>query len=258
MPLTSLQYFSCFPLLPVMALQGRHVRRITPVLPEASGPATGVVEGVGEPLELLVLGESTAAGCGVSLHTEGMGGQLAAALSAKTGLAVSWRVVGRNGVTAKVTRRELLPLVPAEPVDLVAILLGVNDTKNLTPTRRWKEDLRLLFGDLRVRVGPAKLLVSGVPPMGSFPALPVPLRQFLGLRAELMDAALREVLADTTDATYAGPIAALSPDTFCIDRFHPGASGYARWAEGLAEAVGPITPRTTPAGSSEPADSTPR
>ena len=43
--------------------------------------------------------------------------------------------------------------------------------------------LQLLFFDLRVRVGPARLLVSGVPPMEMFPALPAPLRQFLGLRA---------------------------------------------------------------------------
>ncbi len=234
MLLTTLRYLACFPLLPLMALQGRHVRRITPVLPEAAGATAGAFAAEGVPVRLLVLGESTAAGCGVSDHSQGMGGQLAAALSQQLDRPVTWRVVGRNGVTAKVTRQQLLPLVPLEPVDLVAVLLGVNDTKNLTPTRRWQADVRRLLCDLRIRVGPAKLLVSAVPPMGSFPALPSPLRQFLGLRAALMDAALRAVLAQLTDAAWAGPIGPLPPETFCADRFHPGAEGYAQWAEALA------------------------
>jgi lysophospholipase L1-like esterase len=247
-----LLYLSCFPLIPVMALQGRYVRRITPALPEAGGPVTGGVPGEGAPLRLLVLGESTAAGCGVSDHGEAIGGLLSASLARLTGRAVQWRVVGRNGVTAQDTRQQLLPLIPQQPVDLVVILLGVNDTKNLTPARRWRSDLRLLFGDLRIRVGPVPLLISAVPPMGAFPALPPPLRQFLGLRAALMDAALREEIAASEAVTWAGPVELLSPGDFASDRFHPGAVGYARWAETLAVFAAKLTPPTA-AESSTPA-----
>lgn len=255
MLLTQLRYLAAFSLLPLMVLQGRRVRRQTPMLPEAGGPTAGQTSGSGAPLRLLVLGESTAAGCGVSSHADAMAGQLAAALTTQLGRPVAWRVVGRNGVTAKVTRQSLLPLVPLEPVDLAVIVLGVNDTKNLTPARRWRSDLQQLFFDLRLRVGPAQLLVSAVPPMEMFPALPAPLRQFLGLRAALMDAALRQAIAQTEQAAYGGPLLGLTPAMFSTDRFHPGASGYARWAAGLAEHAVELL---TAAGSSTPAPSRPR
>lgn len=255
MRLAKLLYFAAFSLLPVMVLQGRRVRRQTPMLPEAGGPTEGKTDGCGAPLRLLVLGESTAAGCGVSTHADALAGQLAANLTTRLGRPVVWRVVGRNGVTAKMTRQSLLPLVPLEPVDLAVIVLGVNDTKNLTPSRRWSVDLQQLFFDLRVRVGAARLLVSGVPPMGVFPALPAPLRQFLGLRAALMDAALRRAVSETEHAAYGGPLTGLTPAMFCIDRFHPDASGYARWAAGLA---GHAVDLLTAAESSTPAPCPPR
>ena len=255
MRFTQFLYFSTFPLLPIMAVQGRYVRWKMPKLPEAGGPPTGQTDGEGTPMRLLVLGESTAAGCGVADHTVALSGQLAAALSRRTGQAVAWRVVGRNGVTARVTRQSLLPLIPIEPVDLVAIILGVNDTKDLTPARRWQRDLKQLFFDLRIRLGPTPLVVSGVPPMGSFPALPPPLRQFLGLRAALMDAALREAVAAAGQAIYAGPLTGLTPATFSIDRFHPGEAGYAQWADGLADAAMGLL---TEGGSRTPADHSPR
>src|ERR1039458_811528 len=60
---------------PVIVVQGRQVRRATPVLPEAAGPREGT-EGAGEhgaELALLVLGESTAAGVGAGTQAGGLG-----------------------------------------------------------------------------------------------------------------------------------------------------------------------------------------
>ena len=61
-------------LLPVAALQGVRVKARTEVLPAASGPLTGVAEPPeaepGAQLRVGVLGESTAAGCGVDSHEE--------------------------------------------------------------------------------------------------------------------------------------------------------------------------------------------
>ena len=235
MHLQQLLYFSTFPMVPLMAVQGRYVRSRTPMLPEAGGARIGEHAGEGPPMRILVLGESTAAGCGVSRQSDGMGGQLAQAWTRRTGQAVSWQVVGRNGVTARDTRQRLLPLVPIAPFDLAVIILGVNDTKNLTSASRWQSDLQLLFADLRDRIGPVPLLISAVPPMGSFPGLPWPLGTFLGLRASLMDGALQRAVSQTEGAIYAGPISALAPEMFSIDRFHPGERGYAAWADGLAE-----------------------
>lgn len=237
MLLTRLLYFSAFPLVPVMALQGRIIRRHIPILPEAGGDRVGLVEGEGAPLRLLLLGESTAAGVGAAHQGEAMGGQLAVALQEQTGRSVRWRVVGRTGVTAKVSRQRLLPLVPLEPFDLAVIALGVNDTKNLTTARQWQVDLTQLVCDLRVRIGDVPVVLASVPPMDCFPSLPTPLRQFLGWRAALMDEALKAVVDRTEQATYAGPIVGLTPEMFCRDRFHPGPKGYAKWARGIAARV---------------------
>lgn len=226
---------------PLLVLQGRWVRQQTPHLPEAGAPMTGQTPGVGTPASVLVIGESTVAGVGVKTHEDGLSGQFALAWAERLGRPVRWTAVGKNGVTAKSTRRILLPRVPPEPFDLIVVVLGVNDTKDLTPVPRWRRELQALFGDLRARTGPAPLLISGVPPMAQFPVLPPPLRQFLGLRAAVMDEALREIVRRTPDASWVGGFGSVDPSMFCEDRFHPGPTGYAAWGAQLA-AQAPLLP----------------
>lgn len=230
---------------PLLVLQGRWVRHRTPHLPEAGEPNTGQTLGSGPPASVLVVGESTVAGVGVSAHAEGLSGQFAQAWAERLGRPVRWAAVGKNGVTAKTTRRILLPRVPEQPVDLIVVVLGVNDTKDLTPVPVWRRELLSLFRDLRQRTGPAPLLISGVPPMGQFPALPPPLRQFLGLRAAVMDEALQEAARRTPNASWVGGFGSVDPGMFCEDRFHPGPAGYAVWGARLA-AQAPLLPARTP------------
>ena len=65
---------STLALLPVVVLQGLKVRKNTPRLAEASGDRAGIC-GQGQPLSLLILGDSAAAGGGVeSLAGEGAWG----------------------------------------------------------------------------------------------------------------------------------------------------------------------------------------
>jgi hypothetical protein len=52
---------------PLLLLQGRHVRRVTPRLAEAVGPRDGTA-GNGPPLRLLIVGDSAAAGVGVPVQ----------------------------------------------------------------------------------------------------------------------------------------------------------------------------------------------
>lgn len=222
---------------PLVMAQGRWVRARTPVLPGAAGPTTGQTPGTGAPASVLVIGESPVAGIGAPDHTVGLTGQLAATWAARMGRPVRWRVVGQNGATARITRAELLPRVPAAPVDLIVVVLGVNDTKDLVPAPVWQRELVALIAELRARVGGAPVVVSGVPPMARFPALPPVLREVLGLRARMMDAALRAALAGVPDATWCGGFDGIGPEMFCEDRFHPGPSGYAAWGAALAEAA---------------------
>jgi len=226
-------------LAPVLIAQGRRVRRTTPRLPEAPGPRTGEVAGAGAAVELLVLGESPAAGVGAADHHEALAGQVARTLAAETGRRVRWRVLARNGATAATARDELLAPAAGVAADVVVVVLGVNDTLRLHSAGRWTRDLRRLMELVRERCGAAPIVLAAVPPMGVFPGLPQPLRGVLGLRAAVLDRAAARLAGGMDDVRHVSvplPPGAVD-DFFCADRFHPSASGYARWGAALGRAA---------------------
>jgi lysophospholipase L1-like esterase len=181
------------PLMPLLALQGRGVRRRMPRLPAAAGKACGVAAGACPPLRLAVLGESTVAGVGATTHAEGLTGQLAVALARDTGHAVAWQAAGRVGLTAR-QAAALVPQLPKAHTDLLVIVLGINDVLAFTPPARWAEHLLNLIGDAREHLGrAAPVLIAGVPPAGQLPALPQPLRGVLGRHARALDAATHQL-----------------------------------------------------------------
>jgi lysophospholipase L1-like esterase len=230
-------------LLPVLIVQGRRVRRATPRLPEAAGPREGRAAGAGPALRLLVVGESTAAGVGADNHDEALAGQAARALAGRTGRAVTWRVLGRNGATAALCRTVLLAEA-AEPVeaDVAVIALGVNDTLRFHAPGRWRRDLRHLAAAIRARCGPVPVVLAGVPPVGRFPALPQPLRGVLGLRAALLECAARRLAAELANARYVDvpPLEEAVDVYFAADGFHPSPRGYAAWAGAIADVAAPL------------------
>ncbi len=216
------------------------MRRRVPLLPEAGGPREGRVEGTEPALRLLVLGESTAAGIGAEHHEESVGGTTARGLAAATGRAVRWRVVGKGGATARSVRVELLRRAGAVEADAVVVTLGVNDTLKFSGWWRWTRDLGALVEDLRARCGPVPVVIAAVPPMGRFPALPHPLRWFLGVRARMLDAAAAAFAERTGGVAHLplpfDPGADVGP-YFCRDGFHPSPRGYAVWGDALGRAA---------------------
>lgn len=230
------------PLLPFLLAQGRHTRRVTPRLPEALGPAAGSVGEVhgGPQLSLLTLGESPVAGVGVGTHEEAITGQLARALAMRLQRPVSWRACGRNGVTAGDALQQLLPLIPEAPVDIALVAFGVNDTTAFRPVTRWRRDLRELLAALDARCQPKLVLLSGLPPVADFPALPQPLRWVMGLKAQALDVAAQELASGLTRTVYV-PLALDTHDRAMMasDGYHPSAKGCAAWAQLLADACLP-------------------
>ncbi|MFD9962983.1 SGNH/GDSL hydrolase family protein [Amycolatopsis sp. NPDC058986] len=228
--MSAVRILSTVALAPVLVAQAVRVRRSTPRLPGAAGPARGFVPGSGVPIRLAVVGESTVDGVGAGSHEEALTGQLARVL-ADGGRPVAWQAVGRTGANARVVRDELVPLV--QPADVVVVALGVNDTIELHSAARYRRDLLEVVVSLRRRLGAIPIVLAGVPPMGCFPVLPRPLRSVLARRSGALDAAAAE-LAVLPAVEYAP----MSPDlleaaAFADDRFHPGPTGYRRWAEHL-------------------------
>ncbi len=230
-------------LTPVLYAQGVLTRRRIAKLPEAAGERTGR-DGQGTSvLNMLLLGESTAAGVGAADHGEGLAGQLAGALSAMTGARVDWRVLAANGLTAAGLRARLKELPAGTRADLIVIGLGANDVFRLQGPGGWGRDLRALIDEVRERCGFAPVMLSAMPPLGEFPGLPQPLRAVLGLRASLLDRASEKLAGKMAGVHFVPLEFAVTADLFAEDGIHPSARCYALWGQAVAEAALDHLPR---------------
>lgn len=225
-------------LSPLLIRQGAAVRRTMPVLPEASGPRAGT-EGHGRPIRLLVIGESTAAGVGVQTQSDAIARRLAADLGS-TGLRVDWQAIANTGATAKVVAREFVPQAVEVPFDLALVMLGVNDTFKLRSVRQWQASIRLIVEELLLARPAARLVLAGVPAVGTFPLLPQPLRTVMGLQAWSLSRRLNRVAQHHERVTFVPTPALGGADLLATDGFHPNAAGYQRWVEHLMPFINPL------------------
>lgn len=217
---------------PLLLAQALHVRRVTPRLPEAAGEREGV-QGQGTRLRLLILGDSAAAGVGASHQGEALAGQVVKLLS--TRFELHWRLLAATGDRTADTRRRLAASAPWAP-DIVLTSLGVNDVTGLRRASEFVAQQRALADELRAR-GARLLLLSGLPPVHLFPALPQPLRWALGAQARRFDARLAAWCATQSDCVHL-PFGDL-PDLAMMasDGFHPGPPVYAHWAGLASQAI---------------------
>lgn len=218
---------------PVIVAQAFWVALRAPRLPEAMGAREGQV-GSGPPIRLLIVGDSSAAGVGVSQQADALAGQVTQRLS-KTHL-VSWRLLAKSGATAASTLNSLQDVAPDE-FDVAIVSLGVNDTKNAVPLKTWLRNMQHLLSLLRSKFAVQHIYVSTLPPVGQFPLLPQPLRKVLGHRAERFTAALFELLEPDSAAHLVATDFTLDTTRMASDGFHPGPLVYAEWAETIAAEI---------------------
>ena len=157
-------------LLPVLLLQGYIVRRDTPRLAEASGDREGI-SGRGQPLSLLILGDSAAAGVGVTSQKEALSGSILLGLQDE--YQVQWKLHAKTGDTTQQVIAATQILEP-QPYDVVVTSIGVNDVTKLMSVEKWLKQQQQLFREIQNRFQPKLIVVSGVPPMQHFSALPHP------------------------------------------------------------------------------------
>jgi len=219
-------------LFPVLLAQGVRVRRTTPRLPEAVA-TDGAVGMGGEPLRLVVLGDSVAAGVGLADHGASLAGRLAERLSGRSGRSVTWRVLARSGSTAADVPALVDPAVLAE-ADVVLLSVGVNDTISLHSDRRWRHELGVLLDVVLDAAPRADVLLLGIPPMEVFPALPSPLAQVFGARARRLDRVGARVVADRPRVRRLELDLPDAAGAFAEDGFHPSAVVHAHLAETAA------------------------
>ena len=206
----------------------------------------------GEPLELLVLGDSIAAGLGAfgdsiaaglgaEHRKETLGGRLAKATGRRMHRPVRLRTVAVVGSESPDLPGQLDALPTDYRPHVAVIVVGGNDVTHRLPVALSAQHLHDTIRRLRERG--AEVVVGTCPDLGALRAVPQPLRRLassLSRRlAEIQDETARRAGAEPVDLRRAvGPMFFDEPEAmFSLDRFHPSALGYRRTAEALLPAV---------------------
>lgn len=218
---------------PLLWLQGRHVRRVTPRLPEPPGLRQGTA-GRGPLLRVLIAGDSAAAGVGAPSQHEALSGQLVSRLSQHH--TVQWCLMAVNGLDSPGLLR-LLEETPVDRFDVVVLSIGVNDVTGLRSPSEWLQWQSRLAKSVEHRFEPGLLIHSALPPMHGFTALPQPLRWFMGRWALEMNRRLATSLAGQARRVLHSPFLGAAAHGLAADGFHPGPLGYSLWAQGLSQLI---------------------
>jgi lysophospholipase L1-like esterase len=212
-----------------------------PYQPAASAPS---VDGeFGEPgappLRLVILGDSTGAGVGVTRTLDTVGAALARRLAGAgrrvrlAGVAIAGS--GSGDLGPQVSRALL-----GRP-DVAVLLVGTTDATRGTSLGAVRQNL----GDAvrRLRSAGVAVVVGTCPDLGASRAFRQPLRSVVAWRGRRVGAASAATTLDAGGvpvdlATETGPVFRADPGTYCADGFHPSADGYRLYAEAL---LGPVS-----------------
>jgi lysophospholipase L1-like esterase len=220
-------------LAPVIVPQGIWTNLRVPTLPEAAGARQGSA-GAGPPLRLLIVGDSAAAGVGVSQQDDALLGQVVSRLSSR--YRVEFELQAKTGFTTADVLQRLDEMAP-QRFDVVLTSLGVNDVLALTSRASWLARQAQLRRVLRDKFDARLLILSGLPPVHSFPALPQPLRWHLGSRATEFNEHLAAAVAAEPDSRLVNLRFEADAGMMASDGFHPGPPIYSEWAERAAQCI---------------------
>ncbi|WP_248151293.1 SGNH/GDSL hydrolase family protein [Microbacterium aoyamense] len=195
----------------------------------------------GEPIDLLLLGDSIAAGLGAEHRKDTLGGRIAKGLAKRLHRPVRLRTAAIVGAESSALAQQLDDLPAGYRPDIAIIVVGGNDVTHRVPVAESARHLSDAVGRLRQRG--ASVVVGTCPDLGALRPVPQPLRS-LGSRQSRVLAAAQAAAAEAAGAqavslrTAVGHIFISQPDEmFSLDRFHPSALGYRRTAEALLPAV---------------------
>lgn len=206
-----------------------------------------------EPLTMVVLGDSTTAGVGVTRPEEALPYRLAQRIADAEGRTVRVISYGWAGARVADLPRQQVPRASApesaddrgpflSSADIVAIVIGSNDATHNTPPARYRSALRSTLESVRANAPGARLVLSGIPRFRGA------LRTFepLIFLADRYAAVLRPISraeAARVGAAYADLNARVPElirgrsDMLASDGFHPSSSLYQVWAQVIFDAL---------------------
>ena len=250
---------------PVYLYQGRKIKRDTVRLPEPNGERHGSVQldhasnelaAQNKPaLHIMIVGDSAAAGVGSETQQEALVGKLIPILQQQPTIneqfaVLNWSLQATTGHTSfDILRRLYIMPAPNEPIDVMILSVGVNDTTSSVAVNKWQQQIKDIIAIAQRKFGVRELVFLSLPPMAQMPAIPSPLNNFVGAKASILDGILQQICMAHDNVTYMATdfprmIAEHSNGTpidikvmFASDGFHPSSLMYGYWAQQLSELI---------------------
>ena len=227
----------------LIQVQGKIARRLVGTPFDGAPDDDGIYGAApGTPVELLMLGDSTAAGLGADHRYQTIGAILATGLAAIMGRPVELineAVIGAESsdLPAQLSRA----LARMNQPDVAVILIGGNDVTHRIDRRTAVKHLERTVRYLRTLGVP--VVVATCPDLGTVEPIPFPLSELVRRWSRELAAAQTVAVVEAGARTVSmgdllGPEFEASPAVmFSKDRFHPSAAGYARVASALLPSV---------------------
>jgi lysophospholipase L1-like esterase len=191
----------------------------------------------GNPIELLVLGDSIAAGLGAEDGDGTLGARLAKGIAKQAHRSVRLTTAAKVGSESWQLPEQLATLPPDYRPHVAVVIVGGNDVTHRVPVsdsvKHLTETIEALHG-----LG-SEVVIGTCPDLSALKSVPQPLRSLGGrasrqLAAAQADAAHKAGAYVVSLASVVGPFFVTNPDEmFSMDRFHPSAVGYKRTAKAL-------------------------
>ena len=202
-------------------------------LPEPEGARQGT-SGIGKSLKILILGDSAAAGVGVDHQNMALLGQLVENLC--DDYSVSWQLEAVTGAKTECTIHCLDSIKDTE-FDVIITSLGVNDVTANVSLSKWLNSQNKLqekcFGKFKSQL----IIVTALPPVAKFPALPQPLRWYLGRRAQQFNRGLKKQVLNNKKVHFLSIGTLEDNNVMASDGFHPGEKVYQKWGKAVSEKI---------------------
>jgi len=195
----------------------------------------------GKRIELLILGDSVAAGLGAELPSDTLGARLAKGAAKRAKRSVRLRTAARVGAESSMLAGQVDSLPENYGPDVAVIIVGGNDVTHRVPVDEAVRDLAEVVK--RLQAMGAQVIVGTCPDLGALKPVPQPLRALGSAASRQLAAAQKKAVLELGARAVSlhdvvGHFFITDPEEmFSLDRFHPSGLGYRRTAKAILPSV---------------------